>query len=492
MRYAIVSDLHANASAWQNVLNDLAGRRADRIVCLGDVVGYGPDPVEVLESVYRHVHVTIMGNHDAAVAGILNPAAFTDRARAAVSYHRARLSANALAWLRRLPYVHAEGGFRCVHGDFTRPEAFRYLVGDVDALASFRAVPEQLLFVGHTHLAGIHVIGASGVPHFLPPGDFELEDGKRYIVNPGSVGYPRTGACRTSYCIYDDQKRTVCFHQLPFDLDGYHAKMQVIGIRDDPWVEEKANELRRETVRESVSFGNALPGTEPEPSRRNPVPRWILIGGCLATLAAVAVSGALFFRAGKAAVEPDPAIRVPDAAPAGIALYPLKPPDRNWLAPWPPTLGPGEPLDGWTYSFENRERQHFSTGLRDAATTLRIRNEEHLRVCVETPLFDLSATGVKAVRIRGRIRTATPFSGDVQFRLAFFAADADRNPVPLRAKSFDLTPSRRKGETDVLTLNRKVSLPQHTVFAQFGVDGRFEGALELDLPYIGAEAVTAR
>ena len=492
MRYAIVSDLHANASAWQNVLNDLAGRNVDRIVCLGDVVGYGPDPVEVLESVYRHVHVTIMGNHDAAVAGIYDPSRFTDRAQAAVAYHRERLSANALTWLRRLPYVHAEGGFHCVHGDFTRPKVFRYLVGEEDALASFRAVPEQLLFVGHTHLAGIHVIGASGVPHFLTPGDFELEEGKRYIVNPGSVGYPRTGACRTSYCIYDDRKRTVCFQQLPFDLDGYHAKMRAIGIEDDPWVEEKVNELRLEAVRESVSFGNAVPEEEPEPPPRNPVSRWILWGGCIAGLVAAAVSGILFFCAGKAAVEPDPAIRVPAAAAAGIALYPLKPQDRNWLAPWPAALGPGEPLDGWTYSFENRERQHFATGLRDAATTLKIRNEERLRVCVESPVFDLSGTGVKAVRMRGRVQTADPFSGNVQFRLAFFASDADGNPVLMRSKSFELSPSRRKGEAGVLTLNRKVPLPQHTVSVQFCIDGMFEGGLEFDLPYVGAETVATK
>ncbi|MBP5510290.1 MAG: metallophosphoesterase family protein [Kiritimatiellae bacterium] len=490
MRYAIVSDLHANAPAWQNVLNDLAGRGVDRIVCLGDVVGYGPDPVEVLESVYRHVHVTLMGNHDAAVAGIFDPSVFTDRAQAAVVYHRERLSANALAWLRRLPYLHAEGGFHCAHGDFTHPKSFRYLIGEEAALASFRAVSEQLLFVGHTHLAGIHVIGTSGVPHILTPGDFELEAGKRYIVNPGSVGYPRTGDCRTSYCIYDDQKRSVCFHQLPFDLDGYHAKMQAIGIADDPWVEEKANERRLETVRESVSFGNAVPEEETASPRRKPVSRWILWCGCLAVLAVLAVSGLFFFRAGKAAVEPDPAIRVPAASPAGIALYPLKPQDKNWLSPWPPALGPGEPLDGWTYSFENRERQHFSTGLRDAATTLKVRNEQHLRVCVETPLFDLSGTGVKAVRMRGYARTGNPFSGNVQFRLAFFAANTDGTPVPMRSKSFELNPSRRKGEADVLSLNRKIPLPQHTVFVQFSIDGMFEGSLELALPYVGAETVS--
>jgi hypothetical protein len=102
MRIAIVSDLHANLTAWQTVLADLADLKAEQIICLGDVVGYGPHPVELLESVYSVVNVTLMGNHDAAVCGRLPTDTFTPRAAAAVARHRELLAPAALEWLAQL------------------------------------------------------------------------------------------------------------------------------------------------------------------------------------------------------------------------------------------------------------------------------------------------------------------------------------------------------------------------------------------------------
>src|SRR5574344_1418771 len=126
MRYAIVSDIHANRAAWQAVLAEIADQRADMIICLGDVVGYGPDPVAVMESVYRHVQVTVAGNHDEAVCGKLDmeAAKFSHRAKAAVRLHQKMLSPAAMVWLGKLPYLYEAEGFACVHGDFSRPERF--------------------------------------------------------------------------------------------------------------------------------------------------------------------------------------------------------------------------------------------------------------------------------------------------------------------------------------------------------------------------------
>jgi hypothetical protein len=149
MRYAIISDIHANLAAWKSVQTDLADMKADKIICLGDVVGYGSDPVGVLESVYRVVHITLMGNHDAAVCGKIDPRGFSPRAKAAVLRHREQISPRGLTWLSGLPLIVTAADFRCAHGDFGEPAAFRYIIEPEEALASWNATQEQLLFVAN-------------------------------------------------------------------------------------------------------------------------------------------------------------------------------------------------------------------------------------------------------------------------------------------------------------------------------------------------------
>ena len=105
MRYAIISDVHANEAALRAVLTDAVDARADNIICLGDVLGYGPDPVAALELVYRRAHVCLAGNHDDAVSRRFPVEDFTDFAAAAVARHRAALSQEAIDWLRSLPYT---------------------------------------------------------------------------------------------------------------------------------------------------------------------------------------------------------------------------------------------------------------------------------------------------------------------------------------------------------------------------------------------------
>ena len=259
MRYAIISDVHANEAALRAVLTDAVDARADKIICLGDVLGYGPEPVTALELVYRRAHVCLAGNHDDAVCGRFPVEDFTDFAVEAVQRHRAVLTREATDWLSHLPYTCAFEGFACAHGDFSNPENFNYILEPQDAMPSWETRTEQLLFVGHSHQPGIFVLGASGTPHRIDAADFTLEDGKRYIVNPGSVGYPRSGDCRSSYCIYDDAERTVEFRTLPFDLDSYAAKMHGQGLNEAPWMLARAAERRRPFVRGAAQFGVSQP-----------------------------------------------------------------------------------------------------------------------------------------------------------------------------------------------------------------------------------------
>ena len=273
MRYAIVSDVHANEAALRAVLTDAADEKVEKIICLGDVLGYGPEPVAALELVYRRAHVCLAGNHDDAVCGRFPVEDFTEFAAAAVARHRAAITHEAKDWLAHLPYTCAFEGFACAHGDFSEPQNFNYILEAEDAVASWEARTEQLLFVGHSHRPGIFVLGASGTPHRLDATDFTLEDGKRYIVNPGSVGYPRSGDCRSSYCIYDDESRTVEFRSLPFDLDSYAAKMHGQGLNEAPWMLARAAERRRPAVRGTAQFGVSQPAKRAPEGRDKRDPR---------------------------------------------------------------------------------------------------------------------------------------------------------------------------------------------------------------------------
>ena len=220
MRYAVISDVHANLQALEAVLDDAESQGAGQVVCLGDVVGYGPLPAETLRRVRSAASVVIAGNHDDAVAGRISADGFIDLAADAVRRHRQALSETDLAWLRSLPYTARLEGAIAAHGDFTDPPAFNYMADGETVSANLRATDAQLMFVGHTHVPGVYLVGNSGRLYRIDPEDFTLEAGKRYIVNPGSVGYPREGEgqCYSSYVLYDSTERTIQFRLLPFTV----------------------------------------------------------------------------------------------------------------------------------------------------------------------------------------------------------------------------------------------------------------------------------
>ena len=357
MRYAIISDVHANEAALRAVLTDAADAQAEKIICLGDVLGYGPEPVAALELVYRRVHVCLAGNHDDAVSGRLPMEDFTDFAAEAIQRHRTAITREANDWINHLPYICAFEGFACAHGDFSNPQKFNYILEPQDALPSWEARTEQLLFVGHSHQPGIFVLGASGTPHRLDAVDFTLEDGKRYIVNPGSVGYPRSGDCRSSYCIYDDVERTVEFRTLPFDLDSYAAKMHGQGLNEAPWMLARAAERRRPAVRGDAQFGVPENPETPEtpvvgsPRRGDRLPRWAFWLITIGLLAIVGVLSYTFYIArmiskdGASAVAELPVQEVDTPSPPAQSATEL-------------SFGPHRDLaDGWQVAFEVPEEQ---------------------------------------------------------------------------------------------------------------------------------------
>jgi len=222
MRYAIISDLHSNRQALAAVLDDIKDMGVDEIVCLGDVIGYGPSPAEVFDLARDNVQHFIMGNHDAVVAGMMSPENFNDNAKFLIEWTCSALEKSGAAdFFNTVPLVLKGDDLRFSHGEFENPGRFGYIIDDDEALTSFNCCSESLLLTGHSHIPGIFVIGNSGIPHWLPPQNFGLEEEKRYIVNAGSVGQPRDDDTRASYCVYDVIKKDIFFRKVTFDLNAF-------------------------------------------------------------------------------------------------------------------------------------------------------------------------------------------------------------------------------------------------------------------------------
>ena len=220
MKYAILSDVHANLQALTAVLADARRMGAEQIVSLGDAVGYGPQPAEALKLLRTSCALALAGNHDDAVSGRVLAEDFIGLAADAVERHREALDSDARAWLKERPYTAEIEGAVCSHGDLVDPPKFYYIEDEADAGANFGTCEFTLAFVGHTHVPALFLTGASGTVYKTDPQDFTLEEGKRYIVNPGSVGYPResNGVCRSSYVLYDSTARTIEFRYIPFSV----------------------------------------------------------------------------------------------------------------------------------------------------------------------------------------------------------------------------------------------------------------------------------
>lgn len=255
MRYAIISDIHANRQALGAVLADIDAVGADGIICLGDVVGYGPAPAQVLQTVHSRVDYILLGNHDAVVGGRLDPECFNSNARQLIEWTQSQVDEKARKFLGSLPCVLEGDGFRCAHADVSMPLQYNYILEPDDAVPTWSACKEPLVFVGHSHDPAIFLTGNSGRTYRLDPQDFSLEAEKRYIVNAGSVGQPRDGDTRASYCLFDAGTGTVNFRRVAFDVDAYRDDCARQGIPSETtYFLQVADSRKRRPVREIIDF----------------------------------------------------------------------------------------------------------------------------------------------------------------------------------------------------------------------------------------------
>jgi predicted phosphodiesterase len=484
MRYAMVSDIHANLPAWNAVLTDIATHRIDRIICLGDLVGYGPYPAEVLQSVHSHVDAITMGNHDAAVCGKIDPIRFNPRAREMVIWTRTALGPQATEFLGTLPLMLTGPDFRCAHGDFSKPAAFRYIVEPQDALPSWEAVPETLLFVGHSHFPLIHVIGHSGIPHTVAAEDFVIETEKRYIVNAGSVGHPRDGDCRACYCIYDTDMQTVVWRRVSFDLDAYRTALIRAGLSVDhaPFLEADPRKRLVQT-HEPIDFAPATNATEQaqgvtevgeiaQVHRR--LGRWKI--GALACLVVALLATGVAWLASRHHPIALAFVR-PEYALSPRILYPLDPARPN-LLPEMPEARVGEVLPGWRYALQDGRVQSVNVSYTYRTVGIKVVSQLPDGVFrIESPMLNLTATRILKLRMRGRVRKSAGFVGTVTLAVDQFGdADAAGQPVNLGREQKDV---RRKDADGWLSTQHTFDVRRSARALRFTVEGAGSGELEI-------------
>jgi predicted phosphodiesterase len=235
MRYLILSDMHGNADAFAAVLRRVRRKRFDAILVLGDLVGYGGAPNQVVDEVRALPGrvLAVRGNHDKVVAGIEDGANFNHAALASAKWTAERLTAANLRFVRELPQgpLAVEEGLAICHGSPLDED--EYLFSAFDAHEVFSAHPARVTFFGHTHIPSLFASRGHDIQVAVLRGDngrLALEPGKRYLLNPGSIGQPRDRDPRAAYMTYDSAKDVVRWHRVSYPVDRAQQRIVKAGL----------------------------------------------------------------------------------------------------------------------------------------------------------------------------------------------------------------------------------------------------------------------
>ncbi|MGD9692767.1 MAG: metallophosphoesterase [Phycisphaerales bacterium] len=237
-RIALLSDVHGNLDALRSALEDVSRVGADVVVCLGDVVGYGPEPGECVDLVRESCDVVVRGNHDEAALSRKGLGRFNAGARASAEFAYARLSAAQkrvmLSWGARAEVM----GLWVTHASFGKHE-MEYVTTNGSAARSFGGVDAGLMAVGHTHIPSAFTCPEGEVRegevrgYPLPSGPtIALPSDRRVLVNPGSVGQPRDGNPEASWMLLDTGMRTAQVRRVAYDVEGVREKIRAAGLPD--------------------------------------------------------------------------------------------------------------------------------------------------------------------------------------------------------------------------------------------------------------------
>ena len=240
MQIAVISDIHGNTAALKAVLADMEQWHPQAVYCLGDNIGYGPEPGPVLELLDRHAILSVRGNHELAALKPRFKRWFNPVARWSIEKTIGLLTEQNIDVISRFPPLIRAHGCRFVHG--FPPQSclvYQFQVADPKKCRIMNRIDESICFVGHTHILELMSISASQLEHQdLVEGIFRLDRDKKHIINIGSVGQPRDGHLAAKYVLFDPED-----HQLRVRFVAYDAKATVEKMRREGWPEQHAARL---------------------------------------------------------------------------------------------------------------------------------------------------------------------------------------------------------------------------------------------------------
>jgi predicted phosphodiesterase len=232
--YLILSDIHANWEALSAVIEAAKDRYA-RVICCGDVVGYGADPNPVCEWMRANAVLTVRGNHDKFCSGVEPIGKMSPLASAAALWTLEQLTPENKAWLQQLPKGPVDfDGMRILHGSVRDEDEYIFDVEDVRTVAG--QLGANVLFFGHTHNQGIFYCHRSGIRETCGPlmkqteSHFEVDETASWLTNPGSVGQPRDDDPRAAYALYDTSSKKLALCRVPYYISGAQRKIRAAGL----------------------------------------------------------------------------------------------------------------------------------------------------------------------------------------------------------------------------------------------------------------------
>jgi putative phosphoesterase len=234
MRYLIISDLHSNLEAFNAVTGSVKRKKFDRVLVLGDLVGYGASPNQVVDAVRQMRNaVVIRGNHDKVASGLENGENFNRAALQSAQWTKRKLTSANRTFLTNLPQgpVMVDDEIMLSHG--TPMDEDAYIFSDFDAYEIFQLMDFNICFFGHTHLPVIYAVNQQRLYTYRPNGDrtkVELVPDYKYLINPGSVGQPRDKNPLASFAIFDSDNRTITFRRIEYPIPRSQEKILRAGL----------------------------------------------------------------------------------------------------------------------------------------------------------------------------------------------------------------------------------------------------------------------
>ncbi len=229
MRYAIFYDIHSNLEAFERVLSAYEVENIDKYLCVGDIVGYGANPKECIKIIQDRKIATIAGNHDWASIGKFSIEYFNPYAKDAVLWTQKIIDTCEIDFLNSLDLICREDDFCLVHGTLLKPGDFDYMFDLKDAENSFNILDSSICFVGHTHVSGVFIKDGENIS-YSRKNTINIHPQRKYIINVGSIGQPRDGDSRASFCIYDNKEKAIQIKRTEYDIKSTQTKIINAGL----------------------------------------------------------------------------------------------------------------------------------------------------------------------------------------------------------------------------------------------------------------------